>query len=926
MATGSPSDARLHVALLDAVGDAVVAAGPDGRVVFWNAGAERTYGRTAAEMLGRDVGEVPSLERLRTAYPWAGDVTAQRPDGRTTPARLSVRPLRDRGELVAVIGVVTDVTAEATARRLSAIVDSSDDAIIGRDLDGIVRSWNGAAERLVGYSAAEAIGQHATFATPPEKHAAIYDIVARVGRGEVIPPYEQVVLRKDGERRHISLAISAMRDETGRIVGSSAIARDVTQQVRLRRAAEDDRRRLAEAQAIARLGSFEHLLADGTLICSDELYRIAGIEPGTPLHAGTLATMVHPDDLALTRTARDRAAAGEGPVDYTCRLVRPDGDVRYVSVRVHLRHDDSGRRIVGTVLDVTERRRADAERAAAERRFELGFETAAAGTAIADLDGRLVRVNPALCGLLGREAGALVGHRVEDFAHADDRARCGAGASGGEVRFLRPDGRTVEALVDVAVVRNECGEPEYLFAQVLDITGRKHAERALEHQALHDALTGLPNRTLLLDRLDHALLQRDRRGGTVAVLLVDLDHFKLVNDGLGHAAGDALLVDVAARLGTAVRPGDTVCRLGGDEFVVCCENVAGADEALAIAERVNDAFSAPFVLDRSEVFVTASVGVTLANPGTSAQELLRDSDAAMYRAKERGRSRVELFDEVLRQRAAGRLATATALRRALAQGEVVVHYQPVLSVADDRVVGFEALARWEDPERGLVPPNEFIPIAEETGMIVPLGAHVLREATRTLASWSATYPGAAALTVAVNVSARQLADPHLVPTVAEALAESGLAPQRLHLEITETVLMEDVDDSARVLGQLADLGVTLEIDDFGTGYSSLSYLKRFPVDTLKIDRGFVAGLGTDPDDTSIVTAIAALGRALGLRLHAEGVETEQQRRAVREIGCQYAQGYFWSPALPAAEVLPWLRRRAFGAVPDQRGRRLAVGS
>jgi EAL domain-containing protein (putative c-di-GMP-specific phosphodiesterase class I) len=298
----------------------------------------------------------------------------------------------------------------------------------------------------------------------------------------------------------------------------------------------------------------------------------------------------------------------------------------------------------------------------------------------------------------------------------------------------------------------------------------------------------------------------------------------------------------------------------------------------------------------------------------------------MYRAKERGRSRVELFDEVLRQRAAGRLATATALRRALTQGEIVVHYQPVLSVGDDRVVGFEALARWEDPERGLVPPNDFIPIAEETGMIVPLGEHVLREATRTLAAWSTTYAGAAALTVAVNVSARQLADPHLVATVAAALAESGLAPQRLHLEITETVLMEDVDDSARVLAQLADLGVTLEIDDFGTGYSSLSYLKRFPVDTLKIDRGFVAGLGSDPDDTSIVTAIAALGRALGLRLHAEGVETEQQRPAVREIGCAYAQGYFWSPALPAREVLPWLRRRSFGVVPEQRGRRLAVGS
>jgi diguanylate cyclase (GGDEF)-like protein/PAS domain S-box-containing protein len=941
--------------LAEHIREGVVVQDADGTVAQWNAAAARILGLPHDEVgdpaayaarwagVGDDgapLAEHPAATALRTGERVEAAVVGIDPPGEgrrwleVTSSPL-LRPGADQP--YAVLTTFKDITvrraAQEEARRLAAIIDSSDDAIIGRTLDGIVTSWNPAAERLTGYPADEAIGRHATFTSLPGRERLIHDVIGRIQRGENIPPYETVVVRKDGSHVHISLTISPIRDETGTVVGSSAIARDISEQVRLRTAAEADRRRLAEAQAVAKLGSFEHILDTGEISWSDEMYRIFGLPVRSPLDYGSVVALVHPDDYAEFARGRTEAMQSADSVEFRYRIVRPDGETRRVSARVGVHRDASGHadRLVGTVLDVTERARADDERRRAERRFELGFERAAAGTAIADLQGRFVRVNAALCALLGRTEEELTGRHPDEFLHEQHGtaaspfadAVAGESRTGVEVRFARPGGAGIDTLVDVTVVHGDSGAPEYLFAQVLDITRRKQAERALAHQALHDALTGLPNRVLLLDRLDHALAQRDRRTSAIAVLLVDLDQFKLVNDGLGHSAGDALLVAAADRLAKAVRPGDTVCRLGGDEFVICCENVGGAEEAMTIGERVRAAFSQPFVVERRELFVTASVGVTLASVSSTADSLLRDADAAMYRAKERGRARVEVFDDGLRERATARLATATSLRRALQDGEFEVHYQPVMSLADERLTGFEALVRWNDPERGLVPPAEFIGIAEETGLIVPLGELVLREATRQLAEWSARFPGGPDLTVSVNVSGRQMVDAALVPTVAEALRESGIAPNRLHLEITETVLMDDIDESLEVLRALDELGVTLEIDDFGTGYSSLSYLKRLPVDTLKVDRSFVSGLGTDSEDTSIVTAITALGRALGLRLHAEGVENELQRAAVRALGCDVAQGFHWSPPLPAREAERWLRR-PLAVVPEPRGVRRAV--
>ncbi|HKN92581.1 MAG TPA: EAL domain-containing protein, partial [Acidimicrobiia bacterium] len=412
------------------------------------------------------------------------------------------------------------------------------------------------------------------------------------------------------------------------------------------------------------------------------------------------------------------------------------------------------------------------------------------------------------------------------------------------------------------------------------VEGMRRAFDDAVHQATHDPLTGLPNRSLVLDRLDQALFRSERTGGRVTVLFADLDRFKVVNDSFGHSVGDGVLLRISERLRAAVRPHDTVGRLAGDEFVVVCEDLADR-EALDVAERIAAAVSEPILLGGRESVITASIGIAHADPGTRAEDMLRDSDVAMYGAKERGRSRIELFDAEMRRRMIDRLEMERALRAAIAAGDLHLDYQPIVSFDDWRVTAVEALVRWEHPERGAVAPAEFVPLAEESGLILPLGRWVLGEACRQLAVWRAA--GRPELRVTVNLSARQFADPDLIAAVAEALARAGLPPDALWLEITESVLMEEVKATADTLLALKRLGVHLAVDDFGTGYSSLSYLKRFPVDLLKIDRSFIAGLGTDPEDGAIVLAIVSLAQALRLGVVAEGVEYFHQLEALHRL-------------------------------------------
>jgi diguanylate cyclase (GGDEF)-like protein len=442
---------------------------------------------------------------------------------------------------------------------------------------------------------------------------------------------------------------------------------------------------------------------------------------------------------------------------------------------------------------------------------------------------------------------------------------------------------------------------------------RKRAEVALAHQALHDDLTGLPNRALFLDRLKLALARSERRSSSVAVLFLDLDRFKLINDSLGHEAGDRVLVDVGARLQEALRPGDTVARFGGDEFTALCEDVPSERAVLMIAERMAEAVGMPFALsDGDETFLTASIGIAMADGSLAdglAESLVRDADAAMYRAKERGKSRVELFDEKLRERAVQRLSIESALHRALERRELVLHYQPQIDLRSGRVVSWEALVRWDHPEQGLLPPGAFISVAEETGLILEVGIWVLEEACRQAERWT-SLPGAVPDPVmGVNLSARQLSQPELLDMVARALSGAGLAPSRLCLEVTESAVIEDAGEAADTLGALSEMGVRLAIDDFGSGYSALSSLKRFSVDLLKVDRAFVAGLGRDTTDGPIMAAIIDLTHALGLRAVGEGVERADQLAVLRALGCDVGQGFYFGRPQPP-EVAEALARRA----------------
>ncbi|HEX2190721.1 MAG TPA: EAL domain-containing protein [Longimicrobiaceae bacterium] len=548
---------------------------------------------------------------------------------------------------------------------------------------------------------------------------------------------------------------------------------------------------------------------------------------------------------------------------------------------------------------------------AGEATFRALAETIAAAVFVYQGD-RFRYVNAAAAALVGYPPGELLRMNFWDVVHPDDRETVrqrGTARQRGEPVVARYEFRIVTRGGEERWVDFTAGSVEYegrpaALGTAFDVTERKRAEAQHAHGAFHDALTGLPNRALFLDRLGQAVERVRRRGeGAVAVLFLDVDRFKLVNDSLGHDTGDELLRALAGRVAEALRPGDTAARFGGDEFTVLLDNVGDAVAAAHVAQRLLDSLGRPFQLRRHEVYTTASVGLALHTGGPATpEELLRSAGTALGRAKARGRARYETFDRAMHAEALDRLRMETELRHASARGELRLAYQPVVSLAEGGgVVGFEALLRWDHPGRGLVLPERFVPVAEEAGLIVPIGEWVLEEACRQLGRWRERLPGRR-ITMGVNLSGRQFARPELVDRIREVLHETGTEPRSLVLEVTESVLIEHTDPTAAMLARLRELGVGLCMDDFGTGYSSLGYLHRFPLDTLKIDRSFVARLGREGDAAAIVRAIATLAHNLGLAVVAEGVETAGQLAELRDLRCEMAQGFLFSPPLDAADA------------------------
>ncbi|HSO95229.1 MAG TPA: EAL domain-containing protein [Acidimicrobiia bacterium] len=659
---------------------------------------------------------------------------------------------------------------------------------------------------------------------------------------------------------------------------------------------------------VGRDGTLKYVSPAADRMLGRSVTRFVGTQP---------AALVHPDDQVRLTAALDGAAA-ERARNLELRIQHEDGHWVLVEATVDdLRNDPVVDGIIVAFHEVGERRQLEAELREAQEQFRSTFEHAPIGMALTSLDGRFVRVNRALAQMVGRAEDQLEGASVLALTHPDDREaahdatrRLVTGQDPNhrlEQRFVHTDGRPVWIALTASPVRDPHGHPLYLMSQIEDVTERRASGARLAHQAVHDPLTGLPNRVRFVERLQHALGSQNG-SGRVAVLFVDLDHFQVINDSLGHAAGDRLLVAVADRLRAAIRPSDTLARFAGDEFTILCTGVPDEATAFELAERIAAAVAKPLALVEGEVFVTASVGIAVATGELETPEiLLRSADAAMHRAKEQGRARAEIYDTNSHDQAIRHLRTGNDLHRALERSELRIHYQPILSLETGQLAGFEALLRWEHPERGLVRPDEFVSLAEETGLVVPIGSWALEEACQRAAGW---HRRGAPVTISVNLSPRQLAEPSLPHVVASVLRKTQINPDKVWLEITESTLMRDAESAVTRLRALRALGVHLSVDDFGTGYSSMSYLKRFPVEALKVDRSFVDGLGREPEDSAICTAVISLAHALGLRAVAEGVETPEQLAELRTLGCEMAQGYLFGKPAPA---------EVYGERPDERG-------
>ncbi len=630
----------------------------------------------------------------------------------------------------------------------------------------------------------------------------------------------------------------------------------------------------------------------------------------------SLEEITHPDDRLRVRQAITLAMAGNGRYRQQYRIRHRDGSEKWVLERGAVVHDEHGCRVLeGFIEDTTEQVLAERQLADAELRYRSIFEDSVIGMFQTSVDGHYIAANQALAELYGYDDPQALMQGLSDIAASlyvapgrreefKTLIREHGRVTDFESEIYRRDGSRIWISEHAHVVRSPAGEVLYYEGTVEDITTQYNYRQQLEYQATHDPLTGLPNRNLLQDRLQQVLKRAQRRGSKGALAFVDLDNFKLINDSLGHAAGDKLLVEVSRRLKNCLRETDTVARYGGDEFVLILGDYGGLSETLHILHRVRDSIGEPILLDKQEVRVDCSLGVSVfPDDGAELGVLLRHADAAMHHAKKLGKGQFQFYTESLNVEARDRLALDSALRRAVEQDELYVVYQPKVD-ARGRACGFEALVRWDSAEFGSVSPVRFIPLAEENGLIGQLTWFVLRQACHQAAAWRAAgHPG---LRVAVNISPSLFREKDLAALVGSVLEEAGLPPENLELEITEGMLMGDVQRALAVLSELKAMGMDIAVDDFGTGYSSLAYLRRFPIDILKVDRSFVLECDCGNGGLAITRAIVSLAHSLNLRVVAEGVEKQTQLAVLNALGCQEFQGYLFARPMPAGQVLDYL--------------------
>ena len=805
-------------------------------------------------------------------------------------------------------------------------MENASDIIYAHDLEGRFTWVNRACERVTGYSRDEVLRMRIWDLVVPEHRNAL----------EQSSPEKLVeveILAKDGRR--VPLEVKTRKIFRGHMPwGVQGIARDISERKQAAaalRSSEDKFRALVEQSLVGC-----YIIQDGKYVYANpKMAEIFGYAQEEIERGVTVDQLTWPEDLPLVReNLRLRVEGKIQSIHYAFRGKRKDGTP--IDIEVHgARTDWRGRpAVIGTLLDITERKRAERAMKESEERYALAAHGANDGLWDWDLRAGHVFFSSRWKAQLGAKDGEIGDGPDEWFGrvHPDDRERLlgelGAHLEGRspflevEHRVRHFDGNWRWMLVRGAAVRDGNGKAYRLAGSQSDITERKHTEEKLLHDALHDALTGLPNRSLFTDRLGQAMkFQKRRSDYRFAVLLLDVDRFKTINESLGHMQGDLLLEEVARRLVQCVKPGDTVARLGGDEFAILLEDFTDPEEPPRAAERIHQALSKAHDLGGTEVFATASIGVAAGDAHYShPEELLRDADTAMYRAKDMGRARHAFFQPAMHEHARAQLQLEMDLRRALDRGELRLAYQPVVSLYSGQISSCEALVFWEHPARGRIPPGDFITLAEETGLIVPLGAWALQQACTDCKQWN---DAGSSVSVSVNLSGKQLLQHDVIADVREALAKTGLDARRLRLEVTESVIMENAGPAALLLQQLKSLSVHLLLDDFGTGYSSLSYLHNFRFDTLKIDRSFVSRLEQSGKQAEIVRTIVSLARALNMEVVAEGVENLQQLQQLQQLQVESAQGFYFSRSVDARTFGEMLQSRKAFALPSALASQLA---